>query len=245
MADDNNINPIHWNFQNEGTDSTHSSLTSPYQANPKGFTGFTNEGTDSTHSSLRAAGFQYILIQNTVTSVNEPENLRERVFVTERITVTESFHIADLGDTNPKNTRDGAPLTERVYITERITVKDGFLLGDSATAKPFSSGTDPTGLSEIVSTTNKQTIREPVGISERVTVTRRLTHKVGVTFTGLVHLTPAYTTRFQIISHLTNKYSTEFTGTINLLVGITATGISNPLNPSVNVDGIFIIGTGP
>ena len=245
-----NIHPQHLNYTNESSNSTYTTLRSPYQLSNKGHTAYANETSNSTYSTLSKSGYQYILATALVCSAVESQLIVDSATVINRQTVTETFYAIDIGDTRPVRDRENSNFLDSATVINRQTVTELFLASDAATGKSFASGIDSAFIQEQVSTKTIQTLKEPVPIKEQVSTIIRQTAAYTTYIEGLLRRTIPYTTLMVAAQRASKIYTTHIAGAVNQLAGITATGSgplgdANPIGPNVSVNGTILIGTVP
>jgi hypothetical protein len=235
-----NIKPRHKEFQSIGTDSTHTSLTSPYNADNKAFVSFADMGTTSSHTSLETSGYQYYgsLFTFVQFASSEPVNVADILTVYITTVFTEPVPCTD---------QDIRGFSEGVNVADVLTVK---------VTKIF---TEPVDCADLLSVYN-------LGMTEAVNVADVLTVRVTNVFTEPVNVADdvtAYTpfdstdsTKIECYKAFSDYDSTKITSSVylnstdstniavtpyNLVAVTSASSVSNPFEPTIIIGGITYV----
>lgn len=134
-----NINPIHNGFQNAGSTSTHTSLTSPYSISDKGFQDFQNAGSTSTHSSLKSSGFQYLLDNR---SFEEDVAVLDTLFVAITKVFEEDISVIDGYFTGYLYGSDPIPVLDSLFVAITKTFEELISVVDSDVVSSYKAFED-------------------------------------------------------------------------------------------------------
>jgi hypothetical protein len=251
------INPVHVNFQNENSNSTHTGLTSPYQSSAKAYQSFIAEGSTSTHTSFKNTGFQYLLTFANIATGTVIENAGLNDYYSQTVSQTyyENVGTQDVYSELPAIATEVGGFGDFFTQTVSQTYYENLgLVENYASASPDISF-ENSGVNSYYSQIIKLTYYENLGTEESfIEPLPILNRQCTVKIVGQILECPAYTTKVYGQTLLEGgKYTVDIGGQVATLVGVTAAsgttinGVYQPntFSPNVAVGGTTIIGVPP
>lgn len=233
--------PVHKSFVNVSTDLTFSDLVE--MEGSLAYQDFQNVSTDLTFSGLKVSGYQYVLgtiIQETSTESSGSLDTARRYV---RKTATEASGSLDLSDTRPA--RVDEPSGSVDLVTRRVIKQATEASGSQDDVTVFSSDIESAGSVDTVMRIVRKVATEFSGSQDTGTVSlvQRQNFSTKISAKVVEYFNFSAITKVKNIN--LGNYSTLISGQINSLVAATATGGSNPFDPSVAIGGVPIIGPAP
>ncbi len=232
--------PVHKSFQDVSVDLTFSSLVEMTGA--LAYQDFQNVGASLTFSSLKQSGYQYILGTVIQEESQEASGSLDQAIKIIRKTAHEFHGSVDLADTRPAKGSESSGSLDSATRVVRKTANEFHGSVDAATAfSPHPVG-EGAGSVDTAMRIVRKTAHEFMGsddsasfsLAQRQTFSTRISGKVVEEF--------YFSSVAKLRALNSSNYSTNVIGQIENLVAATATGGSNPFDPSVAIGGNTIIG---
>lgn len=233
--------PVHKSFVNVSTDLTFTNLVA--MEGELAYQDFQSVSSDLTFSTLKQSGYQYVLGTEVQETADDFTGSLDRASKIVRKTGHEFIGSLDRADTRPLITVEGAG---SIDTASKIVTKTAHeFIGSLDDVNLVYPAPEAAGTVDRAYKIIRKTAHEFSGSTDTASFSLSQRQFFTTKIVGKVIKEIPFTTIMKSKALNSNKYTTYIQGLVDSLVGATATGGSNPFDPSVAIGGTTIIGGSP